>query len=236
VNADFEIESPSGSVALLDASPSLSPAFNRDAATVAELKEQARIGNLFLIEHEDSARYRIRVLVEEEPPEELEKRFERVGGSFRLEAPSGTLAFWGGKASKNGPGPFEVPPGTYLLQPMMHRPFDSKEYRASREKLLGASDARYARIVDRIAMGGCLMTLFAAVLMMIAFWRRHKWTIIAVAVLPWLVHFLLRSLPRYRRIEKICQAHDKQWPHFVFLLKRTEAARELPGGWIRGPE
>lgn len=145
MSVDFEIESPSGIVVLCDAA--ISPPI--DSATTAELKERAKSGELFLIDAgtDERSHYRIRVLIEEEPSEELGKLFENAGGSFRLDAPSGTLVFSAGKPL----GQFSLPPGHYLLQPMIPRQFVGEEYRARREKLFGASDARFARFVERLA-------------------------------------------------------------------------------------
>jgi hypothetical protein len=235
VSLDFEIEALSGFVTLCDST--LSPL--REPLKAEELEDRARRGELFFIHdnaEEDSCRYRIRVFVENEPSRESIAAFENTGGSFRLDSPSGNLVLSGSQpsAAVKNRFTFALPPGSYLLQVMIRRPFDSEQDRAHREKMLGVSDARYARFVERTALGGCLTTLFAALLLIIAFWRQYKWTIIATAASPWLLHFVLRSLPRYRRIERACKDAEKQLPSVILHLRLTTAAEELPGGWIRG--
>ena len=238
MNADFEIESGTGIFVLHDSTKLPQTPLTREAKGIGELKDQARIGNLFFIASstDETTRYRIRVKVEEDLLEEPNDMFEEAAGSFRLEAPSGSLVISGDRVSNSEPQrKFRVASGTYLLR-IFKQQFDSVAYRERMERLLGKSDARFARIVERFAVGGCLLTLAAAFLVMISFWRRYIWIIVAVASVPWLIHFVFRSLPRYRRIEKIRLYTDKQLPHFILILKRSEAAAALPGGWLQVPE
>jgi hypothetical protein len=241
MTAEFEIESAAGIVALWDAVNSPVLGTPRDARFAAAFQEQARIGKFFFIEADDEAdptvRYHVQVLVEENPAESLHETHEHAGGSFRLELPSGTLVLCGlgdGSKPSNVQQPVNVTPGTYLLSAMTLRPFDSNKEKKRDEELLGLPDARYARVVEKIALCGCLGTLLLAILLLIPPTRRQWRITIPILLTPWLVHLVLRAMPRYRRIEKARADSARQLPHFILRLKRSSVAPELPGGWIRG--
>jgi hypothetical protein len=238
VKASYTIESDAGVVALWDESNSPDLGQRRDKEFATAFRQQAKSGKLFFIqsEAEDAVRYHLDVLVDENAANALNEMFEDANGSFRLELPSGALVLRGigdSKPSQTEP-PLRVPPGTYLLNVKARREFDPKEYKARMIQQHGEADTRYFRFVDRIAAGGCLNSLIVGACWLIfPFTRGYWWVGLLLIVTPWLVHFVLRASPRYRRIEKANHAADRQLPHFILLLKRTSAAQEIPGGWIQ---
>jgi hypothetical protein len=237
LNVASEIASVAGIVVLCDATnfPDLNDI--PDTGFAAALRQPAKRGDLFFIEADDPVRYRLRVLIDGCPEESLQKLYSDAGGSFKLELPSGQLVIAGlGSEAKdsNAQPPVSVPPETYLLTVLSMKTRDLQEYKKEMERLLGPRDTAYARAVDRVGLGGCLATLLLAVSLAIPLTRRYWWLTVPVVLLPWFLHFGLRMLPRYRRVEKVRRDFEKELPHFIVVLKRSAAARELPGGWIAG--
>ena len=239
MTANFEIESKVGVVAFWDVRYSPNLAERRDEKFATTLKEQAKRGEIFYIqsEGEETVRYRLRVLVEEETAESIHKLYDDTGGSFRMDVPSGELVLCGlgeDAMNSNVQPAMQIAPGDYLLNAMTLRTFDLAEFKRRRTELLGPSDADYARKVDNVGMYGCLATLLLGVSLLIPYTRRYWAVTIPVLLAPWLFHMVLRVLPRYRRIQKKDDEFNKQLSHFIIRLKRSASAQELSGGWIRG--
>ena len=92
MKAEFDLASDAGIFTALDPNECALPGGHTRSDRLEWLRQQAKQGKVFFIDGEDASRYRIRVLVDEEPDEALLENYENTGGSFRLELLSGKLA------------------------------------------------------------------------------------------------------------------------------------------------
>lgn len=234
MDTKIEIAADSGLVGCWDAAEP--PAFPERAQSDEPLHASARDGKLFFVCADDPVRYRIHVLIDEQPAPDLQPHLENSTGSFRLELPSGKLVV--SALQKNSPLPVTIStsPGSYVLTVFRRAAFDSVLYRRAMEELVGAADWRYSGRITNLGAIGCLAVVLAVVLLLIPKTRAYWQWIITIFLAPSVLYHVMTRLPRYRRIEEVRKEHEARLPHYVFHLKRSESAREISGGWFREPQ
>lgn len=227
----FQINSASGLIGVWDASlpPPMTP--EGKEIDVGNLRERATSGNLFFVDAEDEVSYRVQLLVNSEPSPELDEVIE-PRGTFRLQVPSGQICL-GELPVKDGYERLPVEAGNYLLRPYTRRIFfDAAKHDLKMMTLVGESEWRYYRRVDKIGAIGCLFILIGLILLAIPFNRQFLLLILWVYSVPYWAYLVLSRLPRYRAVEAIRESYEKQLPHVVLVLQASATAAEIQGGWI----
>ena len=233
MNTKLEIDSDLGIVGLWDVTTP--PIVNEKPGPQLEesLRGQAKTGKLFFIAADDPVKYRIHVLIGEDPADSLPKHFENVAGSFRLELPSGELAVLG-ITSKPAPSQTQLrtSPGTYLLTVLRRRHFDSTVYNQTMEQLVGVADWRYHKRITNLGALGCLTLGLAIILLLIPITRKYWYIIIPASFLPTVAYRLMLLLPRCKRVESVCKTQERELPHFIIQLKPSALPEDVRGGWL----
>lgn len=234
MSTNVEIHADSGLVGIWDkAAPPPIP--EKNAQSNEELRPFARGGKLFFISADDPVRYRIQVLIEEDPAADLLPHLDNSAGSFRLETPSGELTVSAIEENAYAGAVISVPPGSYVLTVFRRAAFDSSLYRRTMAQLVGASDWRYSERITNLGAIGCLTVALAVILLLIPSTRDYWPWIIPIFLAPSLLYHLMTRLPRYKRIEAARKEHEARLPHYVIRLRRSESAREISGGWFHEP-
>lgn len=225
------VSSECGIVVLSPATTSL-PAGLDQEALLGELGPLARSGQIFFLVTDDPSRYRIEVLVNEALPARLDREFEPLGGSFRLEAASEKVVLigWDKSGAPREAGSVAVAPGVYLLSVSGRRPFDGKRYSEDMTTLLGA-DAKFMQVVDRLGLIGCLPMVLVAISILLARWR-WLWYLVPILAVSCLPYLILKLGRRYRRAAKLVSDTEKARPHYVVSLAPTQQ-HDLRGGYMR---
>jgi len=150
VTARIEVSSECGVVALGDGQARL-PAGLDQKVLLRQLEPLARSAQIFFMVSDDPVRYRMDVMAEETLSPGLDREFEPLGGTFRLDVPNGRVALvgWDKVGEPREAGAVSVRPGVYLLSVLTRRPFDGARHAEDMAKLLGA-DWKFMRIVDRL--------------------------------------------------------------------------------------
>jgi hypothetical protein len=206
----------------------------RDARSALE-RDAAAANLFFLSTPDDPIEFRVDLHVEESPPAERHDDFQALGGTFRLDLPSGQLvAVACDDEDKQEEHRLEVPPGTYALTAMGRRVFDGRRHEREMIALVGEEDWRHSQRVDRLGLLGCLPMLLG--LLGLVFAIRGRFDVLLYVALPsavlWLPFFLLRRTKRYRGIEARMNQHEAQKPFHILRLVRAERVDGLAGGFL----
>jgi hypothetical protein len=229
-----QIEALFGIAGLWDAAAFSPPAESADQDLVSELRSRATAGDLFFLQHEEEMSINIEVFSNGTLPAALAGELEPRGGAFRLRAPSGELLL----GSLGAPGerhPIRVPPGDYTVTPYARRAFDPARYDQILSNVVGQSDWRFRSRVNDLGAAGCLFLLLALALVLFPFTRPYWMFSTPLLVTPWVVHLALTELQRYKRAETIREEYERQLPMAVLVLRQSETAASLPGGWLDAP-
>jgi hypothetical protein len=226
----FQIKSLSGLIGVWDVSlaPPMTPEGNE--LNVADLRERAKKGELFFIDAEDEVSYRIEVMVNAEPPPDLDAAIEPFG-TFRIRIPSGQVCIAG--LPQDNSERLSVGTGDYILRPYTRRVFyDAAKQDEVMRKLVSESELQFERRVNNIGAFGCLLLVIGAVLLAIPFTRQYWFLVLLACAGPYLAYFVISRFPRFKAVEAIRQSYEKQIPDVVFVLQNSPAAADIPGGWV----
>jgi len=227
----FAVDSPSGFIVIGDAE--LVPHGEKDLSP-AELRERAKRGDLFLIDAEDAVKYRMELIPNGDVPPVMANEFVPHGGAFRLRVPSGQVQI--------GPFPFSstaqvsVTPGDYLVSTFVRCEFDAALFNERMKQIVGRADWQFHRRIENFGCAGCLSLAIGVgiVLCTPSFPRQYWWVPVLIFGVPALLSYLMKKLPRYKRIQRQYDSYSAEFPDFVILLKPSAAAVDLPGGWVPG--
>ncbi len=213
--------------------------------TKASEEEMAK-GRMLAVKAVSDGDARLRVYVEEDPPEELRRRREHAVGECLLRVPSGRLVFsgledlWKRRKEDIRPGDFSpatgaectIPPGDYLAEAISLVWGDDLELAVDEIK------TRADRFVHNCVGPLMGLVVFGTVLvlpgvLLIAGWR-HVWSVLKYALivhaafwpLVWL-YFRLSGAwsPEYRQKEEDILAEH---PTLVLSLRKLPGATEAP--------
>jgi len=231
VRARIEVTSEAGVVAVGDSQTALPAGLDQDVL-FKHLEPLARSAGLFFLVTDDPLRYRIDLFAGEPPPPGLDLEFEALGGVFRLEVPSGTVALTGwdksGKASEAGG--LAVSPGTQLLSVLTRRPFDGTRHVKEMSELLG-TEWHYMQKVNKLGLAGCLPWVLIAICILAGKWH-WLWYVVPLLAVSWLPYLLLKRGHRYKAAERREIEHEQARPHYVLSLTPTQESH-LSGGFLR---
>jgi hypothetical protein len=227
------VSSDRGVVIVRDASFPL-PEAPDQAAFVGALEAEARLCRLFFLVADDPVRYRVDIYAAEAVPAALDRGFVDLTGSFLLDVPSGRLAVsgYGWAAAASAPDPVLVARGRHLLTVMGRRPFDGKRYDEDIVNVVGAHEWKFARLIDRLGLLGCLPMVATLATMFLGRWH-WLWYVLPILVVSWLPYVVLTRTPRYRATRRRTAEHERRQPHFILRLTPTEQGEPLRGGFIR---
>lgn len=230
----FQIEAPFGFAGLWDLALQPSTDTTDDQRYLEELRQRAKSGELFFIETEEAASYRLKIMVNDDLPANLADEFEASGGLFCLRLPSGQLRAASLPPDAGG-SQMQVAAGDYLLSIHARREFDVAKYDQKMIELVGEADWRFRARVIKFGALGCLALVLAVVLLLIPFTRQFWWVTALLCGAPWLTYYLSMRSARYQRAEKAAMSYEQQLPTHVVVLKSASAAMaaDVPGGWLR---
>ena len=231
MTARIEVSSECGVVALGDGQARL-PAGLDQKVLLRQLEPLARSAQIFFMVSDDPVRYRMDVMAEETLSPGLDREFEPLGGTFRLDVPNGRVALvgWDKVGEPREAGALSVRPGVYLLSVLTRRPFDGARHAEDMAKLLGA-DWKFMRIVDRLGLIGCLPLVLAAICLLAARWK-WLWYVAPLLAVSWLPYLVLKYGRRYRVAERRASDAELARPHYVVSLVPTQR-EDLHGGYLR---
>jgi hypothetical protein len=223
------VESEMAIVAACDPTVELPSGTDADEL-VRRLEPMALAGKVFYLVTDDPVRYRIELVAGE--PASIDPELEASGGAFGLDLPTGRLALhgWTREGVPVAAGAIGCQPGQQALSVFVRRPFDSARHAQEMTSLLG-DDWEHVKRVDRLSLLGCLPLVATAVLVLAQKWR---WLLYALAllVLSYMPHVVLRSGRRYRDAERRQKAVEDARPHFLVRVAPTDQAG-LAGGFLR---
>ncbi len=227
-----DLTCPSGIIGLWDPTRFQPPDSEKSSDFLSKLRQLTQGGDLFFVESEDSSSLRIQVKIDQESPEEVADQFRPMGGSFRLRISSGKLLL-APIPPEEAPTEFSAAPGDYVVTPFA-KEFDPEAYNATLSQEAGEKDWRFHCRIEKYGAMGCFWFLACAILLVTPLSRSLWWVWLPLFSLPTLAYyFLLRKLPRYKRVEALIAAYSKKYPDLLLLLRRSEVAdAELRGGWI----
>jgi hypothetical protein len=236
MRVQLDLASEAGIVVVRDSQVELPPASDQETL-LRNLETLARAGRLFFLSTDDPVRYRIEVYVGEKPPAALDRDFEPLGGTFALEAPTGSVAVAGCSlasptSATEKVSTVELAGGRYLLTLMGRRAFDGKRHEEDMVKMVGREDWTYVSRVDRLGLLGCLPLVLTLMCALVARWRWLLWAMVPLLGVSWLPYLVLKNTRRYKAVTRLGAEHEQTKPHFVLTLMPTGEAG-LPGGFLR---
>jgi len=231
MRTQIEVASEAGIVTIGDSLAALPDGLDQDVL-LRHLEPLALAGRVFFLVADDPVRSRIALFAEESPPASFARDFEALGGTFRLDVPSGTIALsgWDKAGQAAAAGETGVTPGSHLLTVLTRRPFDGARHAEDMSELLGA-EWRFKQTVDRLGVVGCLPTVLTALCVLAARWN-WLWPALVLLAVSWLPYIVLKHTRRYREAERRAADHERARPHFVVSLTPTHEDG-LSGGFLR---
>ena len=208
------------------------PSGTSQEALLGVLEPLARAGRVFYLVSDDPARYRIELLVNQDPDPALSSEFEPTGGAFGIDVPGGQVALygWGADGMPVEAGRVEARPGRHVLSVLTRRPFDGQRHVREMRTLLG-NDWTYTERVNRLGLAGCLPVGLLAVVLFSRQWQ-WLWVVLPLLSLSWLPYMVLRQGDRYKNAERRASEIEKTRPHSVWSLTPSERD-DLAGGFLR---
>jgi len=193
------------------------------AATEMGAKEfamQAEDDGFIIVNTEDEAELRFEILLngEKYPIEDV---YEKDGGTFRLEIPSGVLRIWDPSAS-TGANSLEMESGTFALTMLKLDTGDLTKYSELERDAIGEGDWNYLERINHIGLAGCGSLVLAVALGLVPFTRNYWWVFVPILLLPHVLMFLLQQTKRYKQAEQKRLDFQKQQPHLILRLEKAE--------------
>jgi hypothetical protein len=166
------------------------------------------------------------------PPPGPDRDFEGLGGVFRLEVPSGSVALigWDKSGQPAEAGAIALPPGTQLVTVLTRRPFDGPRHIKEMREILGA-EWEYMDKVNKLGLVGCLPLALTAIAILARQWHWF-WYVVPLAAVAWLPLLILKRGERFKAAERRSSEHERSKPHYVITLTATPE-KDLSGGFVR---
>jgi len=199
------------------------------------LESEAKAARLFFVETGADGGYLTDVYADEQPTSDCLSLYSPVEREFLIEAPSGRLIAGGiedfissVKQITSDKDVIEVAPGSYALK--IYQLIDDKLTDRVRE-CVGAED--YAYFVSKTTPSYWRFLLLGIALVCLL---ARLWLISLAAFASWIVYMTIRFRARtadnrFREIDKRVKALDKQFPPFIYVLRRLVSPGDITGGW-----
>ncbi|BBO31759.1 hypothetical protein [Lacipirellula parvula] len=203
----------------------------------AALESEAKAARLFFVETGGDGGHLTDVYVDEQPSSDCLSLYSPVEREFLIESPSGRLIAGGiedfvssEKQITSEEDVIAVAPGIYALK--IHQLVEDKLNDRVRE-CVGAEDYAYFVHKTTPSYWGFLLFGIALISLLARLW------LISIAMLAlWIVYMVIRSRSRkadkrFRDINNRVEALDKQFPPFIYVLRRLASPADITGGWHR---
>ena len=196
------------------------------------LYDRACDEGFFIIDTEDEAELRIELVCDGHTPPSIVQSYEAIGGTFRLNLPSGSLWIWdpGNRATGY---PLSIPAGTYCLSAKRLNTQDLSNYTEHVKAAMGEEDWKHHERIGKIELTGCGLIVLGILLTIIPFTRPYWWIYAPVILAPYLIAWLLKSSRRYKRTERARTDFENRQPHLIlFLSLDNSLSKSVRGGTI----
>ncbi|MBI1248641.1 hypothetical protein GC197_12475 [bacterium] len=219
------------------------PAHERQV--VDSLRAEATAGRLFFIETSADGSYEAVIYVDEQPDPDCLSLYTPSDREFLIESQSGRLIAGGledfvGSTEQitSEKDQFEISAGRYALQfyelseEIGDKPVDDELDNRLRTHLGSADYDYYLSKFRGLPWGGILIA--AAIISLFT----RIWALSAGLFAIWIAYLVVRSRIeaadlRFQEIAKRVDAFHKQYPWFIYVLRRVADDENIEGGWLK---